>query len=181
MSSYAVVWREDEGPASPGKLEVESCAPCLDGIDGTQELPRAAQERLGRIGRVLNPAGYVKLAPIEELSLADWERRQRSWAAQTWPRTRPRRAASWRSCQLAVDAGREIRVNVLAPGSVRTPLTAPGFGEAGSGAHSAPPQSIQNRTAEPEEIAPAARFLLSDEWSFFTASILVADGGATAI
>jgi NAD(P)-dependent dehydrogenase (short-subunit alcohol dehydrogenase family) len=43
------------------------------------------------------------------------------------------------------------------------------------------PQSIQARLAEPEEIAATACFLLSDEASFFTGSLLVADGGATAV
>lgn len=41
MSSYAVVWREDEGPTSPGKLEVQGCALRLEGIGGARELPFA--------------------------------------------------------------------------------------------------------------------------------------------
>jgi NAD(P)-dependent dehydrogenase (short-subunit alcohol dehydrogenase family) len=43
------------------------------------------------------------------------------------------------------------------------------------------PHSIQARFGEPEEIAAAACFLLSDESSFFTAAMLVADGGATVL
>ena len=43
------------------------------------------------------------------------------------------------------------------------------------------PHSIQGRFGEPEEIAAAACFLLSDDASFFTAAMLVADGGATAL
>ena len=87
------------------------------------------------------------------------------------------------SRQLALDAAADnVRVNVIAPGSVRTPMTAPVYGEAGveDGRPSAP-HSIQARLGEPEEIAAAICFLLSDESSFFTAAMLVADGGATAL
>jgi NAD(P)-dependent dehydrogenase (short-subunit alcohol dehydrogenase family) len=87
------------------------------------------------------------------------------------------------SRQLALDAAADnVRVNVIAPGSVRTPMTAPVYAEAGveDGRPSAP-HSIQARLGEPEEIAAAICFLLSDESSFFTAAMLVADGGATAL
>jgi 3-oxoacyl-[acyl-carrier protein] reductase len=177
----------------------------------------ATQQRLGRIDGVLNSAGFVKFAPIEELSLEDWNRLLAvhltgtflickatlphlratgagsivNFASSTALVARPNLAAYSAakggivafSRQLALEAGPEVRVNVLAPGSVRTPLTAPVYGEGGTGAGGdyALPQSIQNRTAEPEEIAAAACFLLSDDASFFTASMLVADGGATAV
>lgn len=178
-----------------------------------QETVQEAQERLGRIDCVLNSAGYVQFAPIEELSLADWNRMLAvhltgtflvckatlpclraagggsivNFASSTALVARANLAAYSAakggivafSRQLALDAGADgVRVNVIAPGSVRTPLTAPVFGEDG---HSPVPQSIQGRVAEPEEIAAAVCFLLSEEASFFTASMLVADGGATAI
>ena len=70
------------------------------------------------------------------------------------------------SRQLALDvAADRIRVNVVAPGSVRTPLTAPVYG-----AH-ARPASILGRVAEPEEIAATACFLLADDSSFYTGSV----------
>ena len=85
--------------------------------------------------------------------------------------------------QLALDAAADgVRVNALAPGSVRTPLTKPVYGTPGvEQGHSSLPASIQARVAEPDEIAATACFLLSDEASFFTGAVLVADGGATAI
>jgi NAD(P)-dependent dehydrogenase (short-subunit alcohol dehydrogenase family) len=185
--------------------------------ESVAEAVRTAHERLGRVDGVLNSAGYVKFAPVEELSLADWNRMLAvhltgtflvcraalphlratghgsivNFASSTALVARPNLAAYSAakggivafSRQLALEAGPEVRVNVLAPGSVRTPLTAPVYGEAGTGAGGdyALPHSIQKRTAEPEEIAAAACFLLSDEASFFTASTLVADGGATAL
>jgi 3-oxoacyl-[acyl-carrier protein] reductase len=171
---------------------------------------------LGRIDCVLNSAGYVHFAPIEELELADWDRMLAvhltgtflvckaalphlraagggsivNFASSTALVARPNLAAYSAakggvvafSRQLALDVGPDnVRVNVIAPGSIRTPLTAPVFGESGTGGEYALPQSIQNRFAEPEEIAAAVCFLLSDDASFFTASMLVADGGATAI
>jgi 3-oxoacyl-[acyl-carrier protein] reductase len=87
------------------------------------------------------------------------------------------------SRQLALDAAADnVRVNVIAPGSVRTPMTAPVYAEAGvEDGRPSVPHSIQARLGEPEEIAAAICFLLSDESSFFTAAMLVADGGATAL
>ena len=80
------------------------------------------------------------------------------------------------SRQLALDAAVDgVRVNVVAPGSVRTPLTAPVYGEHGR------PTSILGRVAEPEEIAATACFLLSDDSSFYTGSLFVPDGGQTAL
>jgi NAD(P)-dependent dehydrogenase (short-subunit alcohol dehydrogenase family) len=86
------------------------------------------------------------------------------------------------SRQLALDAARDnVRVNVVAPGSVRTPMTAPVYGTGELEGFTMLPTSIQARLGEPEEIAAAICFLLSDEASFFTAAMLVADGGAPAI
>lgn len=186
--------------------------------NSVQEAVRAAQEELGRVDGVLNAAGYVKFAPLEELSLADWNRMLAvhltgtflvcraalpclraagggsivNLASVTALVGRPNLAAYSAakggiiafSRQLAFDAGPDnVRVNVLVPGSVRTPLTAPVYGESSTGAGGAYalPPSIQARVAEPEEIAASACFLLSDEASFYTGAVLVPDGGATAV
>jgi 3-oxoacyl-[acyl-carrier protein] reductase len=169
-----------------------------------------ARTQLGRIDCVLNCAGHVKFTPLEELSLDEWNRLLAVHLTGTFLvcRTtlphlreagggsivniasiaallaRPHLAAYAAakggiisfSRQLALDAAADnVRVNVIAPGSVRTPMTAGVYGEDEA------PYSIQARLAEPEEIAAAACFLLSDESSFFTAAMLVADGGATAL
>ena len=175
-----------------------------------QQAVHGAHERLGRIDCVLNSAGFVQFSPLEELSLADWNRMLAVHLTGTFlvcKTTLPHlRAAGGGSIvnfasvtalvaranlaaysaakggiisfsrQFALDAGADnVRVNVIAPGSVRTPMTQPVY--AGRGA----PHSIQARMAEPDEIAATACFLLSDDASFFTGALLVPDGGATAL
>ncbi|WIB59809.1 glucose 1-dehydrogenase [Curtobacterium sp. MCLR17_007] len=71
-----------------------------------------------------------------------------------------------------------IRVNALAPGYVKTemaPVDRPEFQR-----HWVE-DTPQQRFALPEEIAPSVVFLASDAASFITGSVLVADGGYTAV
>lgn len=80
---------------------------------------------------------------------------------------------------LAVEwAPHGIRVNAVAPGYVKTdmaPVDRPEFQR--HWIEDCP----QQRFALPEEIAPSVVFLASDAASFITGSILVADGGYTAV
>ena len=170
----------------------------------------ATVERLGRIDAVVNSAGYVHLAPIDELTLADWNKMLAvhltgsflvckaalpalrsagggaivNIASTAGLRARANLAAYAAakggivafSRQLALDVAADgVRVNVVAPGSVRTPLTAPVFGEHGR------PSSILGRVAEPEEIATTVCFLLSSDSSFYTGALFTPDGGQTAL
>ena len=85
---------------------------------------------------------------------------------------------------LAVDhAADQIRVNCVCPGPVDTPLLR------GSVSRAADPEAklraevsstLLGRLGRPEEIANLIHFLVSDEASFMTGSIVVADGGVTA-
>ena len=71
-----------------------------------------------------------------------------------------------------------IRVNAVAPGYVKTdmaPVDRPEFRRFWID------DVPQQRFALPEEIAPSVVFLASDAASFITGSILVADGGYTAV
>lgn len=81
---------------------------------------------------------------------------------------------------LAVDHGKDgIRVNALCPGYIDTPLAAPlkaipGLVDAWL------PQIPLQRAGSSEEMAKVVAFLASDDASYVTGTIMVADGGMTA-
>ena len=68
-----------------------------------------------------------------------------------------------------------VRINTVSPGMILTPMMKP--------AHDALPAGtferriLLGRLGEPDEVARAVRFLLSDETSYVTAAELVVDGG----
>lgn len=85
---------------------------------------------------------------------------------------------------MAIDhAADQIRVNCVCPGPVSTPLLEDII--ASSSNPEEERQSIVNKTllkrlAHPHEIAQVVLFLASDESSYMTGSVVVADGGWTA-
>jgi 3-oxoacyl-[acyl-carrier protein] reductase len=72
-----------------------------------------------------------------------------------------------------------IRVNAVAPGYIQTPMSQaidpPEFTKAFVDQY-----IPMNRPGRPEEIAPVFLFLASDESSFITGQVIVADGGQLA-
>lgn len=73
-----------------------------------------------------------------------------------------------------------IRVNALVPGFTETGITNAAFAD--PAVHERITASIPlGRAAQPQEIAAAALFLASDDASYVTGSILVVDGGQTAV
>jgi len=85
---------------------------------------------------------------------------------------------------MALDhAGQGIRVNVLCPGPIDTPMLRDSI-ERHEDSRAYEQMIIDetplHRVGNPEEIARVALFLFSDDSSYMTGSTVVADGGATA-
>jgi NAD(P)-dependent dehydrogenase (short-subunit alcohol dehydrogenase family) len=76
----------------------------------------------------------------------------------------------------ATYASKGIRVNCVAPGLVRTPMTARIFASEAS-LNASRSLHPMGRTGEPEDIANLIAFLLSDESSWITGGHFPADGG----
>jgi NAD(P)-dependent dehydrogenase (short-subunit alcohol dehydrogenase family) len=97
------------------------------------------------------------------------------------------KAAIWGfSRQLAKEAAPLVRVNVVAPGRIRSGMTEPlwkmrGGGSIDAGVAQAAALNMLGRVGEPDDIAAPVCFLFSDEAAFVTATSLVPDGGETAL
>lgn len=88
--------------------------------------------------------------------------------------------------QLAVELAPTIRVNAIAPGRIRTPMTEAIYAERGEGD---PEEGVRRtldlipagRVGEAADIAATVCFLLSDEAGFITGQTIVQDGGETIV
>jgi 3-oxoacyl-[acyl-carrier protein] reductase len=76
-------------------------------------------------------------------------------------------------------AGRGIRCNNVAPGVIRAPMS-PSMARVSGGEEVSASYAMLKRIGEPEEVAEAVEFLLSDRASYITAQTLLVDGGVVA-
>jgi len=82
--------------------------------------------------------------------------------------------------EMAMEVGRHgLRVNAIAPGMIRTPMTKTMLAEPEDIERSAAMHPLC-RIGEPEEVAAAILFLCSEQASFISGTVLSVDGGYTA-
>jgi NAD(P)-dependent dehydrogenase (short-subunit alcohol dehydrogenase family) len=139
-------------------------------VKGTFLTSRAALKHMGEGGSIVNQASVAGLVGV--MNFAAYCAAKGAVIALT------------RS--MAVDlAARKIRVNVICPGTVFTPLMEPMLAARGDGdmelglARTLVKYPI-GRLGDPDDIARVALFLASDEAAFMTGSVVAADGGMTA-
>lgn len=156
------------GNASGLELAAEDWKAILDiNLGGTFN---ACQAFARAVAATSKPASIVNLSSTASL----WSRPNRAAYGTS------KHGVSGLTKQLAMDFGPVgIRINAVAPGTIRTPMTAAYFEIPDREAEISRAYPL-GRIGEPEEVASVILFLASDEASFITGAILPIDGGYSA-
>ncbi|GBD30170.1 Short-chain reductase protein NovJ [bacterium HR32] len=129
---------------------------------------------LRAVGRVMAEQGHGSIVVLASIRAQVVEPGQGVYAATKAGVVQMARA-------MAAELGpRGVRVNAVAPGVVETPLTEP-IQRDPAWYRAYAERSALGRWAKPEEIAGAIVYLASDAASYVTGSVLVVDGGWTAV
>jgi len=145
-----------------------------DDLDRVVDLNLKGTFRLCRVvGRRMAEAGRGSMIGFSSIRAQTTEPGQGAYAA-----TKAATVMLFKT--LAAELGPSgVRANVIAPGVVETPLTAPIKADAAwYGAYA--DKSILKRWAQPDELVGAVVFLASDASSYVTGTTLFVDGGWTA-
>ena len=136
----------------------------------------------------VNVAGMARVTDVLAPRLADWSaivnigsltgRIARFIGASVYGATKAGVAAY--TAYLAEElAPRGIRVNCIAPGVIRAPMS-PSMAAVSGGEEASAAHTMLGRIGEPEEVAEVAEFLLSPRASYITAQTILVDGGFVA-
>jgi NAD(P)-dependent dehydrogenase (short-subunit alcohol dehydrogenase family) len=82
--------------------------------------------------------------------------------------------------QVAIDFGPKVRINLLCPGPVDTPLiweSAAAFPDPSKAVADVGQRTVLKRLGQPEDVARAALFLASSDSDWVTGTALTVDGG----
>ena len=144
---------------------------CFDvNVKGTYLMTQAALAHMGTGGSIINQGSVAGLVGVMNFA---------AYCAA-------KGAVVSLTRSMAVDlASRGVRVNVICPGTVYTPLMEPmlrarGDGDLDLGLQRTLVKYPIGRLGDVADIARVALFLASDEAAFMTGSVVAADGGMTA-
>lgn len=179
--------------------------------ESVEALKRQVQERHGKLDILVNNAGVLRTGSLEEITDEDWDLTYNTnlkamlyvcqnfidmlkdshgvilnntsinglhhyiKGKKSYMYATSKAAAIQFTNYLAKNYAPDIRVNCLCPGMTVTNLFTNRDFSRFKGCN------LLDRMAEPREIANVALFLVSDEASFVTGSVIVADGGETLL
>jgi len=163
-----------------GGAQIETVVGDVSVEEDARRMIGAAADRFGRLDVLVANAGIIPLGDATEVTAADWDD---VMAIDGRGMFLTCKFATGLTKHLAVEwADRGIRVNAVAPGTIRTERVKRFPEEPGGSEYLAAIERMHpmGRIGEPAEVASAIVFLASDDASFITGAVLPVDGGFLA-